>query len=107
LIFAATRDKDVSGMLRNLLPRFESVILTRYADNPRGVPPVRLLELVENLREDLSRVPEVSVCDSPLMAWQKCQALARPEDLICVTGSFFLAAEMRSMIANSAAIQVR
>ncbi|MEO8494446.1 MAG: folylpolyglutamate synthase/dihydrofolate synthase family protein, partial [Planctomycetota bacterium] len=96
LIFAATRDKDVSGMLRLVLPRFESVILTRYVENPRGVSPERLLELVEKLREDLGRVPEVSVCDSPAAAWRKCTTLARPEHLICVTGSFFLAAEMRT-----------
>ncbi len=106
LIFAATRDKDVTGMLRHLLPRFESVILTRYLDNPRGVAPQRLLELVEKLRGELSRVPEVSVCDTPIAAWQMCQAIALPEDLICVTGSFFLAAEMRSMIATSHAVKV-
>lgn len=104
LIFAATRDKDVSGMLRNLLPRFQSVILTRYVENPRGVAPERLSELVGKLRGELSRVPEVTVCDSPDAAWRKCQAIARPEDLICVTGSFFLAAEIRSIIATSHAI---
>jgi dihydrofolate synthase/folylpolyglutamate synthase len=101
LIFAATRDKDVSGMLRQLLPRFESVILTRYLDNPRGVAPERLLELVDKLPGELRRVPEVSVCDSPDAAWRLCQTIAKPEDLLCVTGSFFLAAEMRPIIAAS------
>lgn len=101
LIFAATRDKDVSGMLRLVLPRFETVILTRYVDNPRGVPPERLLELVDKLRAELSPVPEVFLCDSPVTAWQKCQAIAMPDHLVCVTGSFFLAAEIRSVIATS------
>jgi dihydrofolate synthase / folylpolyglutamate synthase len=106
LIFAATRDKDVSGMLRRVLPRFESVILTRYLDNPRGVAPQRLVELVEKLRSELSRVPKVTVCDTPAEAWQTCQAMAQPEDLVCATGSFFLAAEMRSMIAAGHALKV-
>src|SRR5690606_33841910 len=30
LIFAASRDKDVQGMLRQLLPQFDSVILTQF-----------------------------------------------------------------------------
>src|SRR5262245_19729871 len=30
LVFAATRDKDVSGMLRQLLPRFDSVVQTCF-----------------------------------------------------------------------------
>ena len=106
LIFAATRDKDVSGMLRRLLPRFEVVILTRYVENPRGVAPGRLLELVGKLQNELSSLPEVFVCDSPIAAWRKCQSLTAPEHLICVTGSFFLAAEMRSMITHSHTIQV-
>ncbi|MCA9145177.1 MAG: bifunctional folylpolyglutamate synthase/dihydrofolate synthase [Planctomycetaceae bacterium] len=98
LIFAATRDKDVSGMLRLLLPRFETVILTRYVENPRGVAPERLLELVERLRDELQPVPSVIVCDSPSAAWEKAQATATPEHLVCISGSFFLAAEMRPMI---------
>jgi dihydrofolate synthase/folylpolyglutamate synthase len=106
LIFAATRDKDVSGMLRRLLPRFEAVILTRYVDSPRGVAPERLLELVANLRDELSRMPNVSVCDSPVAAWRKCQSIAGPEHLICVTGSFFLAAEMRPLIASNYAMRI-
>jgi len=106
LIFAATRDKDVSGMLRHLLPRFESVILTRYVDNPRGVAPERLLELVGKLRGESIREPEVFVGDSPTAAWRKCQSIARPEHLICLTGSFFLAAEMRSVIATSHAMRI-
>ena len=106
LIFAATRDKDVSGMLRHLLPQFEAVILTRYLDNPRGVAPERLVELVEKLRNELSHIPKLWVCDSPVAAWRKCQSIAVPEHLICVTGSFFLAAEMRSLIATRHPLRV-
>lgn len=99
LIFAATRDKDVSGMLRLLLPRFDSVILTRYVDNPRGVAPDRLCELVEKLRNEVNSVPELFTAESPVSAWEKYQTLAMPDQLVCVTGSFFLAAEMRPIIA--------
>ena len=106
LIFAATRDKDVSGMLRQLLPRFERVILTRYVDNPRSVPPERLMKLIDKLRDKVSCKPEVHLCESPAVAWQKCQAITAPDHLICVTGSFFLAAEMRPIIEGNQPLRV-
>ena len=44
LIFAATRDKDVDGLLRQLLPAFDTVILTEYQSNPRAMPIAELLD---------------------------------------------------------------
>ena len=35
LVFAASKDKDVRGMLRQLVPEFDTVILTRYLNNPQ------------------------------------------------------------------------
>ncbi len=39
LVFGTTRDKDLPGQLRALLPLFDTVIATRYVENPRSVPP--------------------------------------------------------------------
>ncbi|MBI2478094.1 MAG: hypothetical protein HYV60_05440 [Planctomycetia bacterium] len=50
-------------------------------------------------------MPEVFVCDSPVTASKKYLAIATPGHLVCVTGSFFLAAEMRSIIAASDSIR--
>ena len=38
------------------------------------------------------------VCPRPADAWEAVCRLATPEDLVCVTGSFFIAAEMRRQI---------
>ena len=38
LVFGTTRDKDLHGQLRALLPLFDTVIATRYVENPRSVP---------------------------------------------------------------------
>ena len=78
-------------MLRVLLPRFDEVILTRYWSNPRGVPTDEL----ELLCEELSPVPR-HVCADPETAWNLAQDIAGPDHLICITGSFFIAAEMRA-----------
>jgi len=93
LVFATTREKDVLGMLERLLKRFDEVILTRYLDNPRAVPPDELAAAAAELTGRQYRV-----CAAPAEAWEEVCALAGPDDLICVTGSFFLAAEIRAEI---------
>lgn len=91
LVFATTRDKDLRGMLRVLLPHFDEVIFTRYGSNPRGVPP----EELELLAQEISATPR-QLCATPGIAWSLAVRMAEPEDLICVTGSFFVASEMRA-----------
>jgi dihydrofolate synthase/folylpolyglutamate synthase len=95
VIFASTRDKDVRGQLRLLLPEFDTVILTRYVDNPRSVPP----EELRNIAARLSDQP-VHVAQEPVSAWKLARRLAGPDDLIVVTGSFFLVAELRDLIVG-------
>ncbi len=95
LIFASTRDKDVRGQLRLLLPEFETVILTRYVDNPRAVPPEELRCIASALSDQ-----PVHVTEEPASAWKLARKLAAPEDLIVVTGSFFLVAELRELIVG-------
>src|SRR6185369_8427576 len=95
LVFAATKDKDVTGMLRQLLPRFDSVILTCYQNNPRAVP----LEELARMTTAVSDVP-VHRANDPAAAWKLAQRFAEPNDLICVTGSFFIAAEVRELILD-------
>jgi dihydrofolate synthase/folylpolyglutamate synthase len=81
-----------------LLPRFEKVIFTRYTNNPRCVPPSELVRLAE----ELSLSADVSTTADPSAAWELAQSIVGPEDLVCITGSFFLAGEMRGLIAQLA-----
>jgi dihydrofolate synthase / folylpolyglutamate synthase len=96
LVFAATRDKDVNGMLRQLLPKFDSVIVTCFQNNPRHVPVESLVRMVQNVTDQ----PLHSAAD-PASAWKLACRFAGPDDLICITGSFFIAAELREMIVNA------
>ena len=93
LVFATTRDKDVRGMLAELLPRFDEVIFTRYHSNPRGVP----IEELAALAAELSPL-KPHLCPDATTAWQLAQRLTSPDHLICITGSFFTAGEMRAAI---------
>jgi dihydrofolate synthase/folylpolyglutamate synthase len=96
LVFAATRDKDIRGMLRQLLPRFETVVLTAFQNNPRNVPIDELERLARTLGDQL-----LHSAPDPATAWKLARRLASPADLICVTGSFFIAAELRELILDA------
>ena len=93
LLFASSRDKDPSGMLKLLLPKFDQVIVTKYVNNPRAVEPEELRELALSL----GAAHKVLVAAEPQGAWQRAHSLAGQDDLICITGSFFLAAELRAL----------
>jgi hypothetical protein len=41
------------------------------------------------------------VCSTPSEAWVEIGRRARPEDLVCIAGSFYIAAEMRRLIAEA------
>jgi dihydrofolate synthase/folylpolyglutamate synthase len=94
LVFATTREKDAAGMLRLLAPKFDRIVLTRYTSNPRGVPPEELAGLLP-----LGHPPLVVAADVAA-AWEEVRRHVDPADLVCVTGSFFIAAEMRGEIAG-------
>jgi dihydrofolate synthase/folylpolyglutamate synthase len=93
LIFAGSSDKDLAGMLKVLAPLFNHVFLTRFSHSPRAVPAERLAEI---LREQ-SVVP-FTLCSSPAHAWNAARSATTPDDLICITGSVFLAGELRPII---------
>jgi dihydrofolate synthase/folylpolyglutamate synthase len=93
LVFATTQEKDIRGMLTILLPQFDAVVFTRYLNNPRAVPPQELAAVAADLT---GRVfPAVA---DPAEAWQEMLRAASPDDLVCVTGSFFIAAEIRHQL---------
>ncbi|RIK73375.1 MAG: bifunctional folylpolyglutamate synthase/dihydrofolate synthase [Planctomycetota bacterium] len=133
LVFAASRDKDVAGMLHELLPHFDRVILTEYQENPRATPVAQLEQLCRDQWRRLGGdvVEEPPSADSDLIpsenprtadpsrrclrlaarrlpgeAWQLARQWAEGQRLICVTGSFFIAAELRplAMAATCAAV---
>ena len=92
LLFGTSSDKDARGMLAVLLPRFERIVLTRYSSNPRAVAPEKL----DALATEFHSGPRLVLRDAH-QAWAYVREHTRPHELIAITGSFFLAGELRRL----------
>ncbi|MFO1065010.1 MAG: folylpolyglutamate synthase/dihydrofolate synthase family protein [Pirellulales bacterium] len=100
IVFASSRDKDTEAMLQLLIPRCRRLICTQYQNNPRGLPLADLISMAERIRA----TPGTSNCvltsvPNPLEAWNSGLASLTANELLCATGSFFLAAELLSGFA--------
>ena len=83
-------------MLAVLAPHFERYYLTRFQSNPRSVPPEQLAELLPPDRQ-----PDAVACATTAEAWQRIREDATADDLICATGSVFLAGELRALLCQA------
>jgi dihydrofolate synthase/folylpolyglutamate synthase len=97
LIYGASADKDIAGVLTTLLPISDYVIVTR-SDHPRAAAPARLADLVASAGGGA----EISV--NPAKALQRALAVMGPDAGLLVTGSIFLVADVREEWARHAGI---
>ena len=95
VVFAVSADKPYPDILRVLAGYFDHFHLTRYGHNPRCVPP-------EKLATVLGPSASASVHATADAAWAAARAAAGPNDLVCVTGSVFLAGELRDAVRTPA-----
>ncbi len=93
LVFGTTRDKNLSGQLDALLPLFDRCVATRYVENPRAVPPRDVFSAVLDLTGQAA-----TIASTPDEALDVARNLTPSDGLICVTGSLFLAAEVRAKV---------
>lgn len=86
MIFGASADKDITGMLAELLPRVSRIVATQ-ADHPRAEKPELIAEIAHSHG---FRVEVIRPMDEALL-WAIEQA--RPGEVILAAGSLFVAAE--------------
>jgi dihydrofolate synthase/folylpolyglutamate synthase len=91
LVFGASADKDIAGMLAALLPRVVSVICTQ-AVHPRALEPEQLAAQVA-AHSPAARVECVPAV-RPALA--RALELAAPEDVVLACGSLFIVAEVQA-----------
>lgn len=99
LVLGGTQGKDITGMLEVLLPAFDRLICTQYKENPRGIDATELADLSRQIgmRVQAPCAATIQEATTPQEAWKRVRVASRQEDLVCVTGSFFIAAEMRTL----------
>lgn len=91
LILGASSDKDIAGIVGALAPLSSQAIVTR-SRHPRALAPNLLLEELEK------QGVKGELAESVSSAVERAMEMAGPRDLICATGSLFVAAEAREYI---------
>jgi len=94
LIFGCCEDKDVTGMLSQMKLGADKVIFTRIR-SPRSADAD---DLAARFAEVSGRMAQVAptLADAMIIA----EKAVTPEDLICITGSFYLVSEAKSLFAD-------
>ncbi len=96
-VVGVASDKDVDGILRELGPRASLVVCTR-SNSPRACPPDGLRQRVRRLSN-----ADAVACEDPAEALAIARQRAGPDDLVCVTGSFYLAGDVLASLSQQAA----
>jgi dihydrofolate synthase / folylpolyglutamate synthase len=96
VIFGCAEDKDVKGMLSKIAQGADKIIFTRAAGNARAADPRELarryMEMSGKMAQVARGLPEA--LDLAMQAVQR-------DDLICITGSFYLAGEAKKHLAET------
>jgi len=100
LIFGCGQDKDVNGMLKQLSLGADKVIFTKAKSNPRAMEPEDLIHRFNDLSGKMSQ--SAPTLDDALKLAGR--AVSR-EDLIVITGSFYLVGEGKKYFAELLAKQ--
>jgi dihydrofolate synthase/folylpolyglutamate synthase len=98
-IFGASREKDITGMFTELLPKAATLILTRYRQ-PRAASLETLAQLAAPFNVATTIAPSVAE------ALDIARARVQDGDTICATGSLFVAAEARAKILAERGVKV-
>lgn len=111
IIFACSKDKKYREMLQQILPKCDRLILTQYHSNPRFVPVERLESLASELKSDAPRSgalgsnsdSRTEIFSAPNIdeAIRFATHQTNENELICITGSFFIASEARLRLLHS------
>ncbi|MFW6082783.1 MAG: bifunctional folylpolyglutamate synthase/dihydrofolate synthase [Chloroflexota bacterium] len=93
MVYGASADKDIAGMLEALVPISDYTIVTR-ADHPRAMAPIELADIVA----EVGGGAEVSL--NVKKSLDRALAMMDPDNGLLATGSIFLVADMREAWAH-------
>ncbi len=97
-VFGCCQDKDVHGMLEKMSLGADKIIFTKAKGNPRAAEPKLLQKQFAEISGKMTQIAETL----PEALEIAAQAASR-DDLICVTGSFYLVGETKKHLTALAA----
>ena len=91
LVLGISKDKDIKGVLEEILPLADEIILTKARIAERAADP-------KNIKEFIPEGRNIRLTDNTVEAVGMARSSAGPDDLILVTGSLFVVGEVRQEI---------
>jgi len=95
VVFGCSAGKKLSGMLQSLIPRCLRFTATQ-ANLPRAMPAEEVAAAARLAASGGATQPEVRTVRDPWQALQEAVDAAEPDEVVCVTGSFYVAGEVRA-----------
>jgi len=94
------RDKDIAGMLAEILPQVGSCVFTRPPMD-RAADPEALAAAARAVRPEGAVLEDLPVPSAPARA----RALAGPDGVVLVAGSLFLVGAVRAALESAASVR--
>ncbi|MGR3292686.1 MAG: bifunctional folylpolyglutamate synthase/dihydrofolate synthase [Candidatus Scalindua sp.] len=92
VVIGLSKDKDIAGILREIACAADYLILTRTG-NPREAEPRQMAITAKHFCQK-----KPIVIEDIDEAFKEAKIIAKKDDLICITGSFFLAGKVKETI---------
>lgn len=98
LVISLSANKKAPGILKEIVPFADSVYITSFRNTYRTATDPRLV--AEIARKFTTPEATVVINSDPVAAFKEAQNQAQQEDLVLVTGSFYLADTIRSLFVS-------
>ncbi|GAA4435581.1 folylpolyglutamate synthase/dihydrofolate synthase family protein [Bremerella cremea] len=93
MVFASSGDKDHAAVLGQLLKAFDKVWLTKYGFSPRATSPDQLFAIAEKIAPQAGS--SMVTTEDAKAAFDEALTETTANDVLVITGSFFIAAEFK------------
>ncbi len=93
-MIAMMNDKEIDQVLQRLLPMVDHLVVTEVADAPRSMPAEELAEHVRKVKPK----QKMDVFPSFEEGLKHLKQLSTDQDLLLITGSFYLVSKTRSLL---------
>ncbi len=93
VVIGLSSDKDIEGVLKEIASIADDLIFTRTG-NPREAEPEEMAVMAKRFSQN-----KLMVIEDIDQALKEAKRIAKKDDLICITGSFFLAGKVKEILS--------